>query len=140
MPTAFTLTYPGGMSPHTGVSAAHGLSAVKTCVLPPAFSVTVKRYFAAPSTALKSNAGGWMNAFDLMFQNGVLPGTPGCTTVKLSHRACSFSAAQSGAVRAAPWMVAATAQTNSNRSSPNGVMFDILVHPFMFGIVPHYLE
>ena len=59
---------------------------------------------------------------------------------KLSRRACSFRAAQSGAARAAPWMVAATAQTNSNRSSPDGVMLDILVHPFMFGIVPHYLK
>ena len=112
MPTAFTLTYPGGMSPHTGVSAAHGLSAVKTCVLPPAFSVTVKRYFAAPSTALKSNAGGWMNAFDLMFQNGVLPGTPGCTTVKLSRRACSFRAAQSGAAVTANAATALAAQRN----------------------------
>ena len=44
------------------------------------------------------------------------------------------------AIDATPWMVAATAQTNSNRSSPDGVMLDILVHPFMFGIVPHYLK
>ena len=81
-----------------------------------------------------------MNAFAWAFQNGVLPGSPGRTTVKLSRRACSFRAAQSGAARAAPWMVAATAQTNSNRPSLDGVILDILVHPFMFGIVPHYLK
>ena len=81
-----------------------------------------------------------MNALACAFQNGVLPGTPGRTTVKLSRRACSFRAAQSGAARAAPWMVAATAQTNSNRSSPDCAMLDILVHPFMFGIFPLYLK